>query len=55
MWNCNICLHSTKKRANVIRHLKLIHDIDDRDGKNVIKETNTGSDGDDKDYFSAFA
>ena len=40
MWRCDICLRSTKKRANVIRHLKLVHGLDDRDGKNASKETN---------------
>ena len=42
MWRCRICQKKTKKRANVVRHLKLIHGIDDIDFKNVIKDTNTG-------------
>ena len=42
MWRCRICEKKTKKRANVVRHLKLIHGIDDRDFKNVIKDTNIG-------------
>ena len=42
MWRCGICEKKTKKRANVVRHLKLIHGIDDIDFKNVIKDTNTG-------------
>ena len=40
MWRCRICEKKTKKRANVVRHLKLIHGIDDIDFKNVIKDTN---------------
>ena len=42
MWRCRICEKKTKKRANVVRHLKLIHGIDDIDFKNVIKDTNIG-------------
>ena len=38
-----ICEKKTKKRANVVRHLKLIHGIDDIDFKNVIKDTNIGA------------
>ena len=42
MWSCRICEKKTKKRANVVRHLKLIHGIDDPDFRNVIKDTNIG-------------
>ena len=42
MWRCRICEKKTKKRANVVRHLKLIHGVDDIDFKNVIKDTNIG-------------
>ena len=42
MWRCRICEKKTKKRANIVRHLKLIHGIDDSDFKNVIKDTNIG-------------
>ena len=42
MWRCRICEKKTKKRANIVRHLKLIHGIDDIDCKNVIKDTNIG-------------
>ena len=42
MWICRICDHKTGRRGNIIRHLKLVHYIDDRDGKNIYKETNTG-------------
>ena len=40
MWSCRICWHTTRKRANIIRHLKLILDITDRDGKNATKNSN---------------
>ena len=40
MWSCTICSHKPRKRANVIRHLKLVHDIIDRDGKNATKDSN---------------
>ena len=56
MWSCRLCLQKTRKRANVIRHLKLVHDIDDRDGKNAIKDSNKAigmiSYGDDGIEFS---
>ena len=42
MWRCRICEKKTKKRANIVRHLKLVHGIDDIDFKNVIKDTNIG-------------
>ena len=54
MRSCRICWHTTKKRANIIRHLKLIHDITDRDGNNAknnsnktVKTTSYGNDLDD--------
>ena len=28
VWGCNLCLHETKRKSNVIRHIKLIHGID---------------------------
>ena len=34
MWFCSLCLHETKRRVNVIRHIKLIHGIDARTIKN---------------------
>ena len=40
MWICRICEHKTSRRGNIIRHLKLVHSIDDRDRKNVYSETN---------------
>ena len=53
MWSCRICWHTTRKRANIIRHLKLIHDITDHDGKNATKNSNktveTTSDGNDSE------
>ena len=38
MWICRICDHKAGRRGNIIRHLKLIHSIDDRNGKNVYRE-----------------
>ena len=38
-----------KKRANIVRHLKLVHGIDDIDFKNVIKDTNIGVESYDPD------
>ena len=40
MWICRIGEHKTTRRGNIIRHLKLVHSIDDRDGKNVSKVSN---------------
>ena len=40
MWICRICEHKTGRRGNIIRNLKLVHSIDDRDGKNAFRETN---------------
>ena len=30
VWSCSLCLHETKRKSNVIRHIKLIHGIDSR-------------------------
>ena len=38
MWECRIRSHKTRKRANVIRHIKLFHDIDNREGSNANKD-----------------
>ena len=51
MWRCRICEKKTKKRANTVRHLKLIHGIDDIDFKNVIKDTNIGVESYDTDRY----
>jgi len=40
MWMCKLCSHETKRRFNVTRHLKLVHNISDREGRNVIKKSN---------------
>ena len=45
MWICRICDHKAGRRGNIIRHLKLVHYIDDRDGKNVYRETNKALNG----------
>ena len=37
---CKLCSHETKRRFNVIRHLKLVHNISDREGRNAIKKSN---------------
>ena len=43
MWICRICQHKTSRRGNIIRHLKLVHSIDDRDCKNAYKDSNKAS------------
>ena len=40
MWICRICEHKAGRRGNIIRHMNLVHSIDDRDGKNAYRETN---------------
>ena len=40
MWSCKICSHKTSRRGNIVRHIKLVHGIDDRDGKNATKDSN---------------
>ena len=41
MWICKLCSHETKKRANLIRHLKLVHNANDREGRNATKRSTT--------------
>ena len=43
MWICRICQNKTSRRGNIIRHLKLVHSIDDRDCKNAYKDSNETS------------
>ena len=43
MWNCRICEHKSGRRGNIIRHMKLVHSIDDRDCKNAYKDSNKAS------------
>ena len=43
MWCCRICQHKTSRRGNIIRHLKLVHSIDDRNCKNAYKDSNETS------------
>ena len=43
MWCCQICQHKTSRRGNIIRHLKLVHSIDDRNCKNAYKDSNETS------------
>ena len=40
MWNCNICSNKTRQRGNVIRHIKLVYEIEDRDARNASKDSN---------------
>ena len=40
MWSCKICSHKTTRRGNTIRHIKLVHGIEDKEGKNASRETN---------------
>ena len=28
VWSCSLCLHETKRKSNVIRHIRLVHGID---------------------------
>ena len=28
VWSCRLCLHRTKRKSNVIRHIRLVHGID---------------------------
>ena len=30
VWSCSLCLHETKRKSNVIGHIKLVHGIDAR-------------------------
>ena len=39
MWICKLCSHETKRRFNLIRHTKLVHNIIDRDGRNAIRKS----------------
>ena len=45
MWICRIFDHKAGRRRNIIRHQKLVHYIDDRDGKNAYRETNKALNG----------
>ena len=37
---CKICTHETTRHGNIIWHIKLIHVIEDKDGKNATKNSN---------------
>ena len=42
VWSCSLCLHETKRKSNVIRHIRLVHGTDARtisrnDTKNDIE------------------
>ena len=47
MWRCTLCLHKSSRRRNLRRHLHLVHNIDDRDGKNITKDYAATSNGED--------
>ena len=38
VWLCSLCLHKTKRKSNVIRHIKLIHGVDARHNNNNSKK-----------------
>ena len=38
MWICRICDHKAGRKGNILRHLKLVHSFDDRNGKNAYRE-----------------
>ena len=54
MWSCSLCLHETKQKANVIRHIKLIHGTDVRTIENndtkIEKNTATESSRENKNF-----
>ena len=39
------CDHQASHRGNIIRHLKLVHSVDDRDSKNAYRETSKALNG----------
>ena len=54
VWSCSLCLHETKRKSNVIRHIRLVHGIDARtivnnDTKNGIN-TETESSKENKNF-----
>ena len=40
MWSCTLCSHKTCRLGNIIRHIKLVHGIEDKEAKNASRETN---------------
>ena len=41
VWSCSLCFHETKRKSNVIRHIRLIHGIDARSfSRNDTKKDN---------------
>ena len=45
VWSCSLCLHKTKRKSNVIRHIKLVHGIDPRVIKNNDAKNNDTENG----------
>ena len=37
VWSCSLCLHKTKRKSNVIRHIRLVHGI----GSDVFENSDT--------------
>ena len=35
VWSCSLCSHETKRKSNVIRHIRLVHGIDPRIFENI--------------------
>ena len=44
-----MCSLKTSRRGNVIRHIKEVHGIEDRDARNATKNSNTGLKSNGKD------
>ena len=42
MWCCNLCSLETRRRGNVIRHIREVHGIDDPNAQNPTNYSNTG-------------
>ena len=42
VWSCSLCLHETKRKSNVIRHIRLVHGIDPR----IIENNDTNGKND---------
>ena len=48
IWSCTLCLHETKRKSNVIRHIKLVHGID------VVKKQDAGMNAEDFREYEKF-
>ena len=45
VWSCSLCLHETKRKSNVIRHIKLVHGINSRVIENNDAKNNDTENG----------